>query len=82
MPMSIEEIEVETLHECLLDEQRCANYYFLEVVDEHTIEECSPSTIPIEVIEESNHVVIPSTQCDTCPYGTHSPSCYKSMRAS
>lgn len=38
MPMSIEEIEVETLNECLLDEQRCANYYFLEVVDEHTTE--------------------------------------------
>lgn len=36
----------------------------MKVDDEHTTEECSPSITPIEVIEESNHVVIPNTQCE------------------
>ena len=66
MPMSTEEIEVETLDKCSLDEQRCANHYFVEVDDEHTTKDCSPSTTPttIEVIEEKDCDVVPDTQCE------------------
>lgn len=65
MPISIEKIEAETLNECTSDEQRCANHCFLEVDDEHTPNNCSPSSTltPVEAMDESDDDIIPSTQC-------------------
>jgi hypothetical protein len=64
--VSIEEIEAKTLNDNTLEEQRCTSDYFVLVDEEPTLGENSPSstptTTPIEVIDESDVEVIPSTQ--------------------
>ena len=64
--MSIGEIEVETLHEDTLEEQRCVDHYFVEVDDEQTFKKSSPSSTPTltpaKVANDSDDEVIPSIQ--------------------